>query len=356
LLSSGAMEPGGRAGHEARRARGSGGRALRSVLILFLLLVLLGGGAGGLYLWATGGSGPSRPVTVEVLKGATAADVGELLEERDVIRSSLAFRIAANLRGIGSEILAGTYQMRTNMTVVEALDVLEQGPPEETVEVTIPEGLEVPEVAAAVGDALEVDPETFAAAAGSGRFALPPYLPEGSPTVEGFLFPKTYGFDEKAPVDQVISRLLAQFETEATKLAWDRARPLGVSPYEAVIVASLIEREARIPSDRPKVAAVIYNRLERGMRLQIDATVQYAIPGGNRRLSFHDYEYPSPYNTYLHDGLPPTPIASPGLDSLRAALSPSDADYLFYLVVDEATGRHRFFQDEKEFCRVAPGC
>jgi UPF0755 protein len=343
-------------GKARRRASAPEGGALRSVLILFLLLVLVGAGGGGLYLWAVGASGPGRPVTVDVPKGATASDVGELLADREVIRSALAFRIAASVRGIGSELEAGTYQMRTNMTVSEALDVLEQGPPDTTVDVTIPEGLEVDQVAEAIGETLGLEPGSFRAEAESGRFALPPYLPEGTGTVEGFLFPKTYGFDEQATPDQVISRLLSQFESEARTLPWDEAEGLGITPYEAVIVASLVEREAGTQADRPKIAAVIYNRLEAGMRLQIDATVQYALPEENRELTFQDYEYPSPYNTYLHDGLPPTPIASPGLASLRAALQPADVDYRYYLVVDAETGRHRFFVSESAFCRVAPGC
>ena len=117
-------------------------------------------------------------------------------------------------------------------------------------------------------------------------------------------------------------------------------------------MASLIEREARAEEDRAKVSAVIYNRLEEGMALQIDATVQYALPEKNRLLTLEDYEYESPYNTYLHPGLPPTPIASPGLASLDAALNPADEDYLYFLVVDPDTGRHVFANTYEEFLRL----
>jgi UPF0755 protein len=123
-----------------------------------------------------------------------------------------------------------------------------------------------------------------------------------------------------------------------------------VTPYEVVIIASLIEEEARIPEDRPKVAAVIYNRLAREMNLQIDATVLYALPRHKERLTYEDLETPSPYNTYLHPGLPPTPIASPGLASLEAALQPADADYLYYVVIDDS-GRHAFTASYEEFLR-----
>jgi UPF0755 protein len=269
-----------------------------------------------------------------------------------VIRSGLAFRVVAGIRGLGDDIRAGTYRMRTNMTLDEVLAVITTGPPPpREVEITIPEGFEVKEIAETVADALHVDAGGFERLAESGRFALPPYLPEGTPTVEGFLFPETYGFASRAGADAVILRLLAQFEEEAASLPWENARDLGLSAYEVVIVASMIEREAGIDADRPKISAVIHNRLDRGMPLQIDATIQYALPEDNRLLTVEDYEYPSPYNTYLHTDLPPTPIGSPGLASLRAALQPADADYLYFVVIDDS-GRHAFAETYDQFLRL----
>jgi UPF0755 protein len=280
------------AGGGAHRA---GGGAGRGALILILVVVLLAAGGFGVYRYAVGASGPSRPVALEIAAGSTASDVGELLEERGVIRSALAFRISAQLRGFGSDIQAGSYELTTNMAVAEVIDALEAGPLVETVSVTIPEGLEVDEIAGTVGETLGVDADGFRRAATSGSFALEPYLPPGTATVEGFLYPKTYefgtdGLDEAA----VIERLLAQFEAEAATLDWDRAEDLGLTHYEAVIVASLIEREARVPEDRAKVSAVIHNRLAEGMPLQIDATIQYALPEGNRELTVDDYQNASP--------------------------------------------------------------
>jgi len=169
--------------------------------------------------------------------------------------------------------------------------------------------------------------------------------------VEGFLFPKTYELPPDADADAVVQRLLQQFEEDAGGLEWSRADRLGLTPYEVVIVASLIEREARVEEDRRKIASVIYNRMKKGMRLQIDATVQYALPKHKPRLTYEDYEYESPYNTYLNDGLPPTPIASPGLASLEAALRPAKTKFLFYIAVDEE-GHHRFTETYDEFLRV----
>ncbi|HJV03690.1 MAG TPA: endolytic transglycosylase MltG [Actinomycetota bacterium] len=334
----------------SHRADGSAARG--TLLLGLVLLVLLIAGGAGAYWWATGASGSSEPVTVEIPQGASADVAGDLLAEADVIRSGLAFRVAAGIRGLGDDIRAGTYRMRTNMTLAEALAVITAGPPPpRDVEITIPEGFEVKEIAEAVADALRVDAGGFERLAESGRFELPPYLPQGTPTVEGFLFPETYGFPSRAGADEVILRLLAQFEVEAASLPWENARDLGLSAYEVVIVASMIEREAGIDADRPKISAVIHNRLDRGMPLQIDATIQYALPEDNRLLTVEDYEYPSPYNTYLHTDLPPTPIGSPGLASLRAALQPADADYLYFVVIDDS-GRHAFAETYDQFLRL----
>jgi UPF0755 protein len=291
-------------------------------------------------------------VAIEIPQGATAEEVGGILEDTGVIRSSLAFRLTAQIRGVGSSLQAGTYQLLTNMTVSEAFDALEAGPVVETVTATFPEGLEVEEAAAVAAESLGVDRSAFRAAATSGQFVLPPYLPQGTETVEGFLFPKTYEFPVAIDEQVVIGRLLAQFEEEAATLDWSRAEGLGLTPYQVVVVASLIEREARAPEDRANISAVIHNRLREGMPLQIDATIQYALPEANRILTEEDYELESPYNTYLHQGLPPTPIASPGLASLRAAMEPADVDYLYFLVVDEKTGRHEFAGTYEEFLRL----
>jgi UPF0755 protein len=331
------------------RARG---RAVRSLLILLLVFVILGGAAGGVYLYATGGSGPSEPVEVVVPRGATAADVGVLLKEAGVIRSSLAFRLMASLRGGGSDIKAGVYPMRTNMALGEAFLLLQEGPEDRTptVTLTVPEGFRVEQVADRIAEELGVRRQEFIGAATSGEFVLPPYLPAGTSTVEGFLFPETYEVRQSAEAEDVIAIQLEQFRRVADGLPWERAEALSVTPYEIVIIASMIEEEARVPEDRAKIAAVIYNRLAKGMNLEIDATVLYALGRHKERVLYEDLEIDSPYNTYRNAGLPPTPIASPGQASLAAALQPADADYLYYVVIDE-DGRHAFTSSYEEFLR-----
>jgi UPF0755 protein len=330
----------------------SRGRAGRGVLIFLLVLLVAGTSVAVFYRYATGASGPSRPVAVDIPDGATADDVGGILEDAGVVRSALAFRVAARFQGVGSSLQAGTYDLLTNMTVPEALGALDGGPVVQTVEVTFSEGLEVKETAAQAAESLGLSARAFRDLATSGEFALPPYLPDGAGTLEGFLFPKTYEFPSQVDERGVIERLLAQFELEAETLDWSRADELGLTPYEVVVVASMIERESRVPEDRANVSAVIHNRLREGMPLQIDATIQYALPEDNRLLTEEDYEYDSPYNTYLHADLPPTPIASPGLASLEAALEPADEDFLYFVVIDPDTGRHAFADSYEEFLRL----
>ncbi|MGH2740126.1 MAG: endolytic transglycosylase MltG [Actinomycetota bacterium] len=327
-------------------------------LLVLLAFLLVAASVAGYGVWAMGASGPRTPVTIEIPEGATASDVAELLADQDVIRSSLAFRVIARIRGIGSEIQAGDYSLTTNMRVSEVIDALEQGPLEPNLlTTTIPEGFTVRQVAERATEDLELSSDEFIVAATSGSYRVPPYLPSGAETVEGFLFPKTYEFEPGVDVDAVIERLLDQFREEVDGLPWDRARQLGVTPYEIVVIASMIEREAGVPQDRQKIAAVIYNRLEQGMLLQIDATVLYILPE-HREPTPTDFDIDSPYNTYLHAGLPPTPIANPGRAAIAAALSPADVDFLFYVLAD-CGGRHAFARTLEEHNRLkaqSPDC
>lgn len=326
-------------------------RALKVLLVLFLALVLLLAGAFGFYVWATGSSGPSRPVTVDIPEGATVSEMGRTLQETEVIRSAFIFGVTVRLRGIGGDLKAGTYEMRTNMRLSEALDLLQAGPPPEELplSVTVPEGLRIEQVADIVAEDLPVRRRAFLREATSGEWAIEPYLLEDTDSVEGFLFPKTYDFPEGVRARAVVRRMLRQFEEEVAGLDWSRAERLGLEPYEVVVMASLIEREARVPKDRRKISAVIHNRLEIDMPLEIDATVQYALPEHKERLTFDDLEYESPYNTYLFVGLPPGPIASPGLASIEAAMNPASGEWLYYVLIDPETGEHAFAETYEEF-------
>jgi UPF0755 protein len=343
--------------HErAPRERRRGGVILLIVIILVVGLVVA---AGGWWTWATGASGSQQKIVVVIPAGASGADVADILKKAGVIRSTLAFKVMSRFRGFSHGFEAGTYtNLTTNMSVSAVLAGLKEGPlPTKTLSAVFPEGLRISQMAEAAQDQLGILKKDFIAAAQSGRYSLPPYLPKGTKTVEGFLFPKKYDFFSGVTADDVVKKLLDQFATEVDALPWSGFKKLGLkSRYDVVTVASMIEREAKFDEDRARIARVIYNRIKRGMPLEIDATVQYAL-NKYEPILIEDRKVMSPYNTYLHTGLPPTPIASPGLASIAAALSPADGNWLYYLVCDEE-GHHAFTNSYSEFLRIManPSC
>lgn len=326
-------------------------------LVVVLLVILLALGSVGAYvLKASSGSGSDdgREVAVVIEPGSSASKIASQLERAGVIKAAWLFRLYARIRGKAGILRPGEYVLRTGMGYAAVFALLEKGPKIEFTRVTIPEGKTVRETATIIERVAGISSAEFLAEATSGRHTMP-ILPKGSKNLEGLLFPKTYDFLKGVTAGEVVELLLEQFEKETSTLDWGRASKLGVTPYQAVIIASMIEREAQIPEDRPKIARVIYNRIERGMRLQIDATVQYGIylkTGSYKRpLLEEDYGFSSPYNTYQIDGLPPAPIASPGLASIEAALAPADGRWLYYLIVNEK-GKHEFANTFEEFVRL----
>ncbi len=224
-------------------------------------------------------------------------------------------------------------------------------PPAEVFKITIPEGLTLVQTGQKVVEATEgnISESEFEAATGKGGYDYG-FLAGTNGNLEGYLFPKTYVVTSRASARSVVRMLLKQFQVETGKLEWSRARSLGVTPYQVVIIASMIEREAKLPEDRPLIASVIYNRLRNNMFLGICATVQYAIGQSKPVLTNKDLEVDSPYNTYKNKGLPPAPICSPGFESIRAALYPASTDYIYYILTG-ADGKHSFTADYQQFIR-----
>lgn len=333
-------------------------RALTKLVVVLAAFALLAGGA-ALYVRdvADGSSGPSRPVTVVVPKGASAAQIADMLAEGGVIRNAWLFRLMARLDGRAGTLKAGKYELRTGMSYGAVLSLLEAGPVVEVETFTIPEGETIREVVDIIRRKTSLSAAAFEAEIRSGRHRLP-IMPAGSTNLEGLLFPKTYEITEEMTEADALRLMLDQFVEETRGLDF-AAAPHGLSPYQTIVLASLVEREAKVPEDRAKIAGVIYNRLRRGMRLQIDATVQYAIlqaTGAYKpRLTFADYEIDSPYNTYRIDGLPPAPIAGPGLASIVAALKPAATDAIYYVLCDKR-GAHAFARTADEFARLKREC
>jgi len=332
-------------------------RRTRRVLLVVLLAAAVALASTGAYVsWALGGTAEGTAVRVIIPVGATAVGIAEILASKDVVRSALMFRIVARFRGVGGDLKPGAYELRTGLGVSRAIDELLEGVPLKVERFTVPEGLTVAEVAAAVAEQTHIGAGAFLRAARSGKHRID-LMPEGVTSLEGLLFPKTYEIVEDATAGEAIELMLAQFEREVEGLSFQQAARAGLSPYEVVIVASMIEKEARLAREQPLVSSVIYNRLARPQRLEIDATVQYVyiVRTGKPKdpLTTDDYELDSPFNTYRIDGLPPTPIAAPGLGALRAAARPADTPYFYYRLKDERTGAHCFNETFEEHSR---GC
>src|SRR6266581_3518933 len=289
-------------------------RRKRWIAVLLILALLAGGGVFAVttyYHWCQEASGPQKPITLTIPEGTSGSSIVSMLHHKGV-----------------------------------------------TVRMTIPEGFRLTEIAARVHSLFGIPTKEFLTEAESGSYTLPPYLPEGKRTVEGFLFPETYQVVQKtATADSIIRLLLSQFQKEVQDLPWDNAKKLGVSPYQVVTIASMIEREAKLDKERPLIAAVIYNRLKIHMPLGIDATLQYIDPDPSNGLTASDLLIESPYNTRLHPGLPPTPIASPRLSSIEAALNPAPVSYLYYVLCPkDGPGKHRFSTSYDDFINNKNEC
>ena len=332
------------------------------MLALVLVFLLVAGGvvlAVQRYRYCNGADPAGERVTLEIAEGATGEQASAQLAEAGVTRcGGFVGELLMDRSGRASEIRAGSYELTTGMTLGAALDVLTAEPVvAPTVDVTIPEGYTIGQIAERIQRDLKVPARRVVDLATSGDIAMPPYLPRGSSTAEGFLFPKTYEFVKADLTPRlVVDGMLEQFEEEARVLDLVAgAKELDFTPYEVVTIASMIEEEAGIDRDRDKIAAVIYNRLDAGMTLGIDATLLYDDPTPDGALSASDLEVRSPYNTRIFAGLTPTPIASPGAASLEAALHPADVNYKYYVLCGE-DGHHEFSLGYDEFLANVDRC
>jgi UPF0755 protein len=279
-----------------------------------------------------GGSGSA--VEVQIARGCGIPCIGNELSHRGVIGPSWVFNVYSRLHG-DSNFKAGTYELKKNMGVSSAVKTLKAGPHIAYIQLTIPPGFWLKQISARVGKlpGLNVDSFTEATVNNAVRSA---FEPGSVNNLEGLLWPDTYNISAEEDEILVLSTLVQQFDKRAVQLGLANANVRGYGAYDIIKIASLVEAEAKIDADRPLIASVIYNRLERGMPLQIDATLIYAR--GNprvRTLSNKDKLIDSPYNTYAHTGLPPTPIAAVSAASLKAALAPATSPYLYYVVIDK---------------------
>lgn len=296
--------------------------------------------------------GPGEPaVEIVVPSGSTFSAVTDSLAAHDLIGNRTLFRALARIRRIDRSVKAGLYRFPPDAGTWTALDLLARGKTA-TVRFTVPEGLTLLDVADLAREQLGLAREDVLAAARDR--ALVDSIAPGAPSLEGFLFPETYLLPANVTAPVLVRAMVDGFRA-AWPPAWDaRLDSLGLSRLALVTLASIVEGEAKEDSEREVIAGVYWNRLRIGMALQADPTVQYAIQlrTGRRkpRLLEVDYRIDSPYNTYLHAGLPPAPVLSPSRRSLEAALYPAEVPYLFFVAGPD--GRHTFTRTYEEHLRA----
>jgi UPF0755 protein len=291
-------------------------------------------------------------VVVTIPKGASVSEVGDLLDDTGVVSSGALFQIRVTLAGKRSDLLPGTYTLHENESYGDAIDDLTTPPQKRgIVTVTIPEGLSRAQIAPLAKQAGLTG--SYLKASVRSKYIDPAhYGAQGrARNLEGFLFPDTYQVKSGTPVANLVQLQVQDFRRRIKGVKMKYARSKNLTTYDVLIIASMIEREAQVARERPLVAAVIYNRLHRGMPLGIDATTRFAVGNYAQPLTESQLNSPSPYNTRLHGGLPPGPIGNPGLASIEAAAQPAKVGYLYYVVKPGTCGEHNFSSTAAQFDR-----
>ena len=347
-------------GRIARRQPAGGGgrrrltRARAAALLALVVAVALVWFLVSLFQPFAGSS--SGRVIVSIPKGSSASKIGSILAHDGVVSSGFFFDVRALLDGKRSSLHSGRFELKHDMSYSEAIDALSKPPPRAiAVKVVIPEGYTRRQIADLVSeDALSGD---YLAQTKRSSVLDPRHYgaPAGTRDLEGFLFPATYDLTAGAPVKRLVDEQLTAFRTRFSAADRRRAHALGVTPYQLLTVASMIEREAQTDHDRPLIAAVIYNRLREGIPLGIDAAIYYAvelqkgIATYTGELTESQLKIDSPYNTRTHKGLPPTPISNPGEASIEAAAHPAHVHYLYYVAGADGCGEQVFSDTYAQF-------
>ncbi|AZR74887.1 hypothetical protein BBF96_09600 [Anoxybacter fermentans] len=274
-------------------------------------------------------------VEVEIPTGSSVIQIAQILEDAGLVRKAEYFTALCRFMGVEGKMKAGYYEFNTGMSVKEMIEKIVSGEVA-TYKLTIPEGLTVKEMAPFIEKKTGISTEEFLKAAREFKLDFLPEREDVEFQVEGFLFPDTYYVPVKATARDLIQIMVNRFK-KVVGIEPVEVRGRTLSILELITIASLIEEEAKLDGDRPLVSGVIYNRLERGMKLQLCASVLYVLGEKKERLSLADTKIDSPYNTYQILGLPPGPISNPGLKSIKAALNPEESDYLFYFALPDGT-------------------
>jgi len=284
---------------------------------------------------------PGIEVEFEIVEGMSLKAVAALMEEKNIIDNAFLFTLFVEQRGEEGSLIPGVYKLKTGSEYEEVLNVITEGPPVITYKFTIPEGLTIKQIIERVtSDIPFIEKEDMENVMDVSNYDYD-YL-EGATSLEGFLFPKTYEITIDYDAKNIFEMMLAQYQFETGSLDYSFAEDKGLSRYDILKIASMIEREAYIEDERALISAVIHNRLDIDMKMDIDATLCYILEKWEEGLTEEDMETDSPYNTYMYAGLPPTPICNPGIASIKAALNPANVDFLYFVVTDSEKHIHSF--------------
>ena len=287
-----------------------------------------------------------KRVHVKISEGMATAEIADILEAKEVIASSLKFRIVSRLRSYDGQMKPGTYVFYTGMNDEDVFAKLLSGE-KYLVRFTIPEGFGVKEIAERLYSLDLADKEDFLKAAED--FAPYGYMRKHKNVryaAEGFLFPETYSVESDTPIEDILRVMSEEFDKRVTPAMREKAQKLGLSLYDLTTLASLVEREVRYPEDRAIVAQVFLKRLKMNMPLQTDASLQYLLDEPKEDVTIEDTEIDSPYNTYKNIGLPPGPIANPGMEAIEAVLNPANTDYLYFVADRQGHNHYSYTYDE----------
>lgn len=300
---------------------------------------------GAYYISPTASSEEVVPITI--VPGSSTTAIAKHLATNNLIRSPLVFKLAVRYRGIGTQLRAGNYQLSRDMSLTRILDELKKGQIEYKT-FTVPEGFTAKAIAELWEKSELGDTEAFQNAIKSKEL-LEQYLPAGI-SAEGYLFPNTYKFAKGSTAETVVKMMLAESDKRWTETLADEAEALDLTRHQVITLASIIQREVGTEKEIPRIAGVFHNRLKHNWRLQADPTVLYALGDPKRLLTRADMKFESPYNTYLHKGLPPGPIGNPGMTSILGALRPEKTSYFYFVAIEK--GKHHFSETLDEHNRM----
>ena len=323
----------------------------KKILIAVICVAVIIVAGAGFYITGLGkalDSNDTQTVSVIISSGSSTGQIGQILEEEGIISSADKFKIWSRIKGYDSQYKAGTYTLSPSMDFQEIADIIVSGKVT-TVNFTIPEGYTIYQTASAIAAKGLGDYDTLVSLIEAGDYEYD-FLKDAQNNknkLEGYLFPNTYTVDEGMNEEQIIKVMLDQFEKQPYKVYAESGSSYSLN--DIITVASIIERECKVDEERPLVASVIYNRLAKGMPLQMCSTVQYVLGKQKEVLTYADTRIESPYNTYTNTGLPPGPICSPGLAAIKAALNPADTDYLYFVLSEKLDGTSNFSSDYAQF-------